>query len=224
MMMANRRDVTVDALLHLDSYLINSANGAAPSASYNTNLLLYKTGKFGNGLSRTAGCDDDDPLLYEYDIPYNGKHNFTIDFWVNTKSGNEYSCGVGIGKAYQTVDYDFIYNCDIFIKCGYSYPYYLRPEIFYDGESTPYNFGADLTANVFNHMAVCYNYATNTMYVFINGTLIRTITSVLKHNLTTTPVAFVSVADSNVIIDEVRVSNVVRWTASFTPPTSPYTI
>ena len=223
MMMANRRDATVDVLLHLDSSLVNSANGANPSASYNTNLLLYKTGKFDNGLSRTAGFNDDARLLYEYDIPYNGKHNFTIDFWVNTKSGSEYSCGVGIGKAYQTVDYDFIYNCDIFIKCGYPNAY-LQPMIFTDGDSTPYSPSGFLTANVFNHIAVCYNYATNTMYIFINGNLTRTITSVLTHALTTTPIAFISVADSDVIIDEVRVSNVVRWTASFTPPTSPYTI
>ena len=62
------------------------------------------------------------------------------------------------------------------------------------------------------------------IYVFINGILTRTITSALTHALTSSPKAIIAVADSDATIDEIRVSNIVRWTANFTPPTAPYTI
>ena len=60
--------------------------------------------------------------------------------------------------------------------------------------------------------------------MFVNGTLTGTITNASTHALTTYNKLIVVLGDPLSIIDEVRVSNVVRWTASFTPPTSPYTI
>ena len=220
MMMGNNRDTTTDLLLHFDSSLVNAKDLSSPSNTYNSTQLAYTTGHFGQGIYTTSQNIFDFPIGLEYNLPYNGKHDFTIDFWA--KSSTQYS-GVGIGKSYTSFSLANVrIGCDFFLQTGLSSD--PIPVIYHDGDSTPYSSQGSASYSNFNHFAICYNYATNTLYVFVNGTLTSTITNASTNSLTTSNKLIVVLGDPESIIDEVRVSNVVRWTASFTPPTAPYTI
>jgi len=220
MMMSLIKDTTTDLLLHFDNSLINVKDSSSPSNTYNANQLAYTVGHFSQGIYTNSQNIFDYPIGIEYDLPFNGKHDFTIDFWV--KSSQEYT-GVGIGRAYTYFSLANVRaGCDFFLQTGYGSN--MIPMIYIDGNSTPYSSQGNASYSSFNHLAICYNYTTNTLYFFVNGTLTITITNASSHTLTTSNKLIVVLGDPLSIIDEVRVSNIVRWTASFTPPTSPYTI
>ena len=218
MMMNLIKDTTTDLLLHFDSSLVNAKDLSSPSYTYNSTQLAYTAGYFSQGIYTTSQNIYDLPIGLEYDLPYNGKHDFTIDFWA--KSSTQY-CGIGIGKSYTSFSLAKVRaGCDFFLQTGFSSN--TTPVVYIDG--TKYSSQENASYSNFNHLAICYNYTTNTLYVFVNGTLTRTITNASSHTLTTSNKLIVVLGDMTSVIDEVRISNVVRWTASFTPPTAPYTI
>ena len=72
-----------------------------------------------------------------------------------------------------------------------------------------------------NHFAVVNDLTNNTMYFFLNGTVF--------HTRTSTPAYWAGYKYFNLgigngnRIDELRISNVARWTSNFTPFSAPYT-
>lgn len=87
-----------------------------------------------------------------------------------------------------------------------------------------------LIQNQFNHIAVCKN--KNNVYLFVNGNKI----SQTKHKTIILPNAYFTIGgrqnygdggstgniDTYNRVDEVRISDVCRYTSNFTPPTEPF--
>lgn len=87
-----------------------------------------------------------------------------------------------------------------------------------------------LIANQFNHIAVCKN--GSSVYLFVNGRKIATTT----HKTITLPNAYFTIggrrdygdggSTGNINtynrVDEVRISDICRYTSNFTPPTEPF--
>lgn len=87
------------------------------------------------------------------------------------------------------------------------------------------NNGAGLVALQWQHIAMVKK--ASTYYFFINGNLIGTTTSTGTFGNTATPVSIGGVqgaANINAYIDELRISRIARYTASFAPPTAPFTV
>ena len=82
-------------------------------------------------------------------------------------------------------------------------------------------------ASSWTHRAICKT--GTTIYAFQNGRLFDTITT--SGTLTSTENLYIGyrATSSNAgyfkgYLDEIRVSNIARWTSNFTPPTEPYSI
>nr|WP_286183975.1 LamG domain-containing protein [Clostridium sp. CCUG 7971] len=172
----------------------------------NNDAVLSDNGKFGKCFNFSGGHFKLEPI----DIG-TFKNGVTIDFWcyrerLNTDYFN-YILGSGIG--YLTIGFNNSVNNGTFMF-----------NIFGDGSSFDYI----MPTGRFIHIAiVCVN---NKAYLYENGVLIKTKDYII--NKTTAPLTtFGQGSNSNSApycrIDELRISNVARWTENFTPPTAPYT-
>lgn len=80
-----------------------------------------------------------------------------------------------------------------------------------------------IVADTWTHRAFCKS--GSTIYAFQDGVLVSTIeTSGAITMMPTVMIGVRTVSASGFVgyIDEVRVSNIARWTSNFTPPTEPY--
>ena len=182
----------------------------AVDSSGNGNMGTLSGGKFGNALS-FDGVDD---YISIGDMGLTG--DWTIEFW--TKIGTtvpliQYPIGTGSGSDG--------YGAGIFVAFeweGDKWGVYAGSSDWHDTVK-----GSQVFSNVWYHIAVV---KSGTSYsLFLNGALQNTGTledidiSNLQIGRRSDPFGYF-----NGIVDEVRVSNYARYTASFTKPTSAYTL
>lgn len=171
----------------------------------NTGCTLSDSGKFGKAISFT-NLNKLETVEQIFDI--NGE--FTIDFWFNQREKKAYATFIGGTK---TGTFKIILSNGI-------------PVFQVHGKTSYYSSFVDTRLNTWYHFALTGKNKTYSM--FVDGVKKNTFTytgnisnDILRIGL--------NVSQNNVgsiegLMDEIRISNVVRWDSDFTPPTEPYTV
>lgn len=210
-----------------DSSYNRSVSGTEPSISY------YLNGKFGNCFDLT---DSTKGLLYFDDIKSFFIDTFTIDFWIYPKSFSASSSGHG-----RPIMGDYLRNqwwVYWSIHIGQYQTNAKKWGIKYEQDDGENGFvlysNTELEANTWQHLAITYDKATKKVCLFTNG---------IKDGETTIPAEMIPPTVGGdapytftignwmnnryqypplSYIDELRISNVIRYTENFTPPDEPY--
>ena len=210
MMMGQKKDANTLLLLHAEDFT-DSSMYARPITNVGAEIVA---GKFGNCLS----FDGSSYISFPETIGLNS--DFTVDFWIKIGIYKyEYPLVLGLSNDHNS------WSISVFISNN-GYIQFTR----YDTSSShvAYNFTDKITLDAWHHVA--FVKSGDYYYGFLDGVLQHT--SVLDHVFSGTApfnsYLGVNMASSSYIfngqIDEFRISNIARWTASFTPPTAPYTI
>ena len=214
-------------LLHLDNDYGDSSNyERTPSSATGLNYVAGKFNTYGlSVLNQSQGIISYSTL---FDLP---THDFTVDFWFNPNSFS--ASGSGNGRPIMGNFARNNWECRWVIFVSQ-----------YQGNTKKWGFNwndgtnqflvvstTELTANTWSHLAVTYEKSTRTMCLYING--VKDKEQVATFEMTgpgpSQPQTF-SVGNwmSNYnyaplgYIDEVRISDVIRYDGNFTPPTQPY--
>ena len=214
-------------LLHFDDdYTDYSPYERTPKATGGT--INYVTGKFSNALN--ASSQQQGIITYS-DLSNIVTNDFTIDFWFNPQSFVASGSGNGrpiIGAFQRNI---WAVQWRVFVteyqgnvkKWGFGYA---------DGTNT-YQLSSttELIQYTWQHLAVTYDSSTKKMELYLNG--VKDAEDTLNFTMqdaTDASQRVLSIGNwfsnygyqPNGYIDEVRISNVVRYTENFTPPTKPY--
>lgn len=171
----------------------------------NTGCTLSDSGKFGKAISFT-NLNKLETVEQIFDI--NGE--FTIDFWFSQREKKANATFIG---GTQTGTFKIILSNGI-------------PVFQVHGQTSYYSSFVDTQLNTWYHFALTGK--NKTFSLFIDGTKKNTFTytgnisnDILRIGLN---VAQNSTGSIEGVMDEIRISNVVRWDSDFTPPTEPYTV
>jgi hypothetical protein len=204
-------------------FLLNFTNGGVIDSTGknvietvgNAGVVTTTIKKFGSGSMFFDGTGDYDVIPLNKQMDFSSSGSITIEFWMY---GENTSRAFVIGSnafSGSTSNYSagIMFDWTPGVSC-----------FFGAGRSTGLNLGAGVTANTWHHVAFCYNGATGTNYVFLNGNLITS--SVSSSAMTQTAALLLGVQGSDRIlpykgyIDDLRItSGLARYTANFTPPT-----
>lgn len=171
----------------------------------NTGCTLSDSGKFGKAISFT-NLNKLETVEQIFDI--NGE--FTIDFWFSQREKKANATFIG---GTQTGTFKIILSNGV-------------PVFQVHGQSNFYSSEVNIQLNRWYHFALTGK--NKTFSLFIDGTKKNTFTytgnisnDILRIGLN---VAQNSTGSIEGVMDEIRISNVVRWDSDFTPPTEPYTV
>lgn len=171
----------------------------------NTGCTLSDSGKFGKAISFT-NLNKLETVEQIFDI--NGE--FTIDFWFNQREKKANATFIG---GTQTGTFKIILSNGV-------------PVFQVHGQTSYYSSFVDTQLNTWYHFALTGKNKTYSM--FVDGVKKNTFTytgnisnDILRIGLN---VAQNSTGSIEGVMDEIRISNVVRWDSDFTPPTEPYTV
>ena len=171
----------------------------------NTGCTLSDSGKFGKAISFT-NLNKLETVEQIFDI--NGE--FTIDFWFSQREKKANATFIG---GTQTGTFKIILSNGI-------------PVFQVHGQTSYYSSFVDTQLNTWYHFALTGKNKTYSM--FVDGVKKNTFTytgnisnDILRIGLN---VAQNSTGSIEGVMDEIRISNVVRWDSDFTPPTEPYTV
>lgn len=171
----------------------------------NTGCTLSDSGKFGEAISFT-NLNKLETVEQIFDI--NGE--FTIDFWFNQREKKTNATFIG---GTQTGTFKIILSNGV-------------PVFQVHGQTSYYSSFVDTQLNTWYHFALTGKNKTYSM--FVDGVKKNTFTytgnisnDILRIGLN---VAQNSTGSIEGVMDEIRISNVVRWDTDFTPPTEPYTV
>ncbi len=171
----------------------------------NTGCTLSDSGKFGKAISFT-NLNKLETVEQIFDI--NGE--FTIDFWFNQREKKANATFIG---GTQTGTFKIILSNGV-------------PVFQVHGQTSYYSSFVDTQLNTWYHFALTGKNKTYSM--FVDGVKKNTFTytgnisnDILRIGLN---VAQNSTGSIEGLMDEIRISNVVRWDSDFTPPTEPYTV
>lgn len=171
----------------------------------NTGCTLSDSGKFGKTISFT-NLNKLETVEQIFDI--NGE--FTIDFWFNQREKKANATFIG---GTQTGTFKIILSNGV-------------PVFQVHGQTSYYSSFVDTRLNTWYHFALTGKNKTYSM--FVDGVKKNTFTytgnisnDILRIGLN---VAQNSTGSIEGVMDEIRISNVVRWDSDFTPPTEPYTV
>lgn len=171
----------------------------------NIGCTLSDSGKFGKAISFT-NLNKLETVEQIFDI--NGE--FTIDFWFSQREKKANATFIG---GTQTGTFKIILSNGV-------------PVFQVHGQSNFYSSEVNTQLNRWYHFALTGK--NKTFSLFIDGTKKNTFTytgnisnDILRIGLN---VAQNSTGSIEGVMDEIRISNVVRWDSDFTPPTEPYTV
>lgn len=169
----------------------------------NTGCTLSDSGKFGKAISFT-NLNKLETQKQIFDI--NGE--FTIDFWFNQRQKKTYATFIG---GTQTGTFKIILSNGI-------------PVFQVHGKSNVYSSKVNTQLNRWYHLALTGK--NKTFSLFIDGVKKNTFTysgniinDILRIGLN---VAQNSTGSIEGLMDEIRISDIVRWDSDFTPPTEPH--
>ena len=221
----NGNDSNTLLLLHFDSSLTNSAVGGtnvgnpviSDSYGYDTNDYKFGSASFySNVVVYFIGTTPEDTIRTAM------QSNFTFDYWAKIDATSETYPDICLladttnqNQAILTVSH---------------YGYVIRTKSTANGGSS-YMFNKVIDATIYsvpgwNHYAYVRNGTNLTLYV--NGNAVYTLYFNLTIPTTQQHVSFggyYTGSSWNTTFnrfDEIRISNIARWTANFTPPAAPY--
>ena len=212
-------DANTILLLHCDgtngstSFTDSSSNGATVTANGNAAVSTAQS-QFGGASLGLDGTGDylSVPDANNFDF---GSGDFTIDMWVRLAGTSSFQTIYGKRANSSAVD-----GLILVVQSG--------SILFYASSGGAWNIwsGAvcgSISANTWTHIGV--SRSSNNWYGFVGGTVTSlgsSASSIAANSAAVTIGGDTNGLHVNGHIDEVRVSNIARWTATFTPPTAPY--
>ena len=201
-------DVNTIRLMHFNADFSDSVTGDSPVAT--TNVSLQEPGKFGKSLY----FDGNQPSNFYYPALSSSPDKWTIDFWIYLKQyQNSQAVAYLIGTTLNEEQASLLrINSDgIYVEVGY--------------QNSIISGGDTVSLNEWHHIAVTY--ADNTYKCYLDGNLYGAQTTDKKVYFTRSLwigsfYAYNSDYTMRGMIDEFRISNIVRWDSNFTPPAKEY--
>lgn len=192
------------ACWHFDGSNADEVNGLELSA-IGRSATVYK---FGNA------------SVYDYESALSGNdisslniqdHSWTLDFWFyqsNYQSSGYGRYGLGAGN----------YNTDFLGLNIYRYEIQLRGALWGEAEGTTV---ATSTGTTWTHGAIQYDHLNKKGYLFIHGQKVYE-GAVTADGKLFNKLYLCHTAGPQLALDEARISNVLRYSENFEPPTEPY--
>lgn len=201
-------DVNTIRLMHFNADFSDSVTGDSPVST--TNVSLQGPGKFGKSLH----FDGNPPSDFYYPALSSSPGKWTIDFWIYlTQYMNSQAALFVFGTVLNEADVAVlgVDNTGIRMEVGY------HNSVISGGES--------VSLNEWHHIAVTY--ADNTYKCYLDGNLYASQSSEKKVYFTKnlwlgSYFAYNGDHTMRGMIDEFRISNIVRWDSNFTPPDKEY--
>lgn len=162
-------------------------------------------GKFNNGYKMNGGrIETDESNLLTF-----GKGDFTVEAWIYPLEDKEWHTYLSSHDNYK----DFQLNL-----------YYMVPKFYFNTIGSDTLSGVDkLPLKEWSHVAVCRK--DGLLYMFVNGKLKSTQANDYDCKMKKLDIGMQQGSSGealNGILDEIRISNIARWTKDFTPPEGPY--
>ena len=214
-------DINTVLLLHLDGSVVDSSMYAVPVGQGSGSS--FATGKFGQGFVGYFLEDDTTPSPIITPSGYLNNviaSDFTIEMWVDSNSIDPM---YGAALFYIGADESF----ENTTLCALISPVIGKPS---SRVFTIMEFVDNMQNTLINQQYAISNYpgwfhfaitvSGTILRMFVNGVIIGTYSYYGENNDPTFTNSFL--CHSTAKIDEIRVSNIARWTANFTPPTAPY--
>lgn len=220
-------------VLHLNESLDNSSQYTG--ITYDTNYsgvspeVTYQNGKFGKALETMS--HEGAMLNYtDFSSYTQSSQDFTLEYWRYYSSTTQDVSDISARNSTGYLWYFIIRRTDAMLACGDENT---RLIWFSNSSSENPTYYANLLQllndNAWNHIAICVKKGTY-VRVFINGTLWYETTdskyntsSLLANGINTVRITgSSSTASYRCWFDEVRFSNTIRYTASFTPKNEPF--
>lgn len=201
-------------MLHLDDNTSNSSNYTFDYATGSTLSLTYQNGKFNKALQLMTSTGPCYFQYYNIDQQFTINDEFTIDYWQYFSTSS--------------LDYSYVQASN---SAGYRWSFKMLTGGYaqlFNGSSIQTSLsGVDsvINNNEWNHVAIIVKKGQYTK-LFLNGNLFYEGT--LPDYYLNTGIRSISIygsasnASDHCYLDEIRFSNIARWTENFTPPTQPY--
>ena len=216
-------DLNTKLLLHLDNNVIDSSpyNVTTSQASGTS----FTTGRFNQGFigKEMASPADPSPIStpdgYISDII---KGDFTFECWFDESTISNTAGASLITTAINSDGSKFAFEVRISPK--YNIPPLSRSVTVTEGLSGSYSTIAGSVVDASYLSGWCHLALTrqgSVLRLFLNGTLVG-VNNSYTYDGTGNDGVKTYIAISTTLIDELRISNIARWTDNFTPPAAPY--
>lgn len=216
-------DLKTKLLLHFDGSVVDASPYSVPvSVEAGTS---FAAGKFGQGfIGKNTTWDADTSTVstpdgYISDII---KGDFTFECWFEESTISNTDGANLITTAANPDRSKFAF--DLWISPKYNMPLSTRMVVVTDGSTGSYDPVIEAGIEAAYLSGWCHLALTrlgSVLRLFINGTLVGVNNSYTYDGTGNDGVrAYIGI--DTTLIDELRISNIARWTANFTPPTAPY--
>ena len=216
-------DLNTKLLLHFDGSVVDASPYSVPvSAEAGTS---FAAGKFGQGFigKYTTSLADPSPVStpdgYISDII---KGDFTFECWFEESTISNTNGATLISTAANTDGSKFAFVVGISPK--YNIPPLTRTVSVTDGYTGSYYLVIEAGIEAAYLSGWCHLALTrlgSVLRLFINGTLVG-VNNSYTYDGTGNDGVRTYIGEDTTLIDELRISNIARWTANFTPPAAPY--
>ena len=216
-------DLNTKLLLHFDGSVVDASPYSVPvSAEAGTS---FAAGKFGQGFigKNISSFADPSPVStpngYISDII---KGDFTFECWFEESTINNTYGATLISAAVNTDGSKFAFIVGISPK--HNIPPLIRTVSVTDGSTGSYYQVIDAGIEAAYLSGWCHLALTrlgSVLRLFINGTLVG-VNNSYTYDGTGNDGVRTYIGIDTTLIDELRISNIARWTANFTPPTQAY--
>ena len=206
-------DANTIVLLHFDgadgstTFTDETGKVWTPYSAAQLNTAEQKFGTASAIFNNNAATYIETPYHADFDL---GNSDWTIDFWIKLPNLDNEDF-IQIGTNFTNGIAVYLTSTTLVVNIG------LETEFL----GTPFG----LSANAWTHIAVVKTNATDNLKVFVGGVKKSDVTN-SAHPTITTAVSVGKVTTQGWglegWIDELRISNVARWTSDFTPPTAAY--
>lgn len=201
-------DSNTNHLFHLNGNWIDTITGNDCATA--DIQASYIPAKFSDGFTPTSNSKTNFVIPTTYNTE---SDSFTVDFWFKRNTSGTGSSGFCFLK--DGTDYRWVYFYPSYFSLG---KYICGTNGYYDQKAYDYPAGVDPT-NKLTHFCYCYSLTNRTVYVFLDGQLIDS----FQIQYTSSTIRFgITSVDTTFLIDEIRYSNICRYTSSFTPFEQPY--
>lgn len=216
-------DLNTKLLLHFDGSVVDASPYSVPvSAEAGTS---FAAGKFGQGFigKNISSAADPSPITtpdgYISDII---KGDFTFECWFEESTINDATGANFITVAINSDESRFAFGIGISPK--YNLPPLSRSVTVTEGLSGSYTpiAGSVIDASYLSgwcHLALTRQ--GSVLRLFVNGTLVG-VNNFYTYDGAGNDGVRTCIGIDSTLIDELRISNIARWTDNFTPPAAPY--
>lgn len=214
-------DINTVLLLHLDGSVVDSSMYAVPVSQGSGST--FATGKFGQGFVGYSLTDQStqSPIITPSGYINNViASDFTIEMWIDSDSIDSYYGAtlfyIGVDESFENM------TLSASISPAWGSPLSRIFSIYSSADNTE-NWSIDqqyATSNYPGWFHFAITMSGTILRLFVNGVIIGTYSHYGENNDPTLTNSFLCVDTTK--IDEIRISNIARWTENFTPPTEPY--